>query len=460
MGLARRRLLGLGLGGLGGIAGAGLAGCGVEPTWMPAGARQGSSPSPSAPPRRVPRTPDDLVFTPGRALRPADAEVPYREDVVDVLAAYLEPTKANPRHPSFAGAVVLAAVDGQVTVEAAVGDALRYGTGPVELPPSERVEMRTDSIFDTASLTKVFTGLLVLRLADRGKVDLDAPVADYLPGFARGAAGGGKAEVTVAMLLAHTSGLPVGISPGLVGGSPAARSAAILGTPLLDGAEAGTVMRYSGLGFLVLGLLVEQVAGRGFEAELRSSLLKPLGLTDTGFRPLDRLSTKDRAARLVATDARTHRGLLRGVVHDDIANAMGGVAAHAGIFSTAADLAVVCQMLLNGGEYGGARILREETIRRMLVNANAGLPVVDKERPQRTSTHGLGVELNQKWFMGRLAGPLTFGHTGFTGTSMLVDPVRGALLVLLTNRAHPDWTRADPDPVRAAVASAFAVGLG
>jgi CubicO group peptidase (beta-lactamase class C family) len=113
-------------------------------------------------------------------------------------------------------------------------------------------------------------------------------------------------------------------------------------------------------------------------------------------------------------------------------------------------------MLLNGGEYGGARILSEAVVRRMLTNANNGLPAVDAERPQRTSTHGLGVELNQPWFMGRLAAPLTFGHTGFTGTSLLVAPERRLVLVLLTNRAHPNWTWANPDPPRAAVASVLA----
>ena len=123
----------------------------------------------------------------------------------------------------------------------------------------------------------------------------------------------------------------------------------------------------------------------------------------------------------MATDARRIRGLLRGEVHDSIAHSLGGVAGHAGVFSTARDLAVVGQMLLNGGEYGGVRVLSEPMVRRMLVNANVGLPAVDAERPWRTSAHGLGVELDQPWFMGRLASPLTFGHTGFTGTSIVVD---------------------------------------
>src|SRR6185436_20597832 len=110
----------------------------------------------------------------------------------------------------------------------------------------------------------------------------------------------------------------------------------------------------------------------------------------------------------------------------------------AGAFGTAWDLAVIGQALLQGGRYGGKRVLAPPTVRRMLANANPGLPAVDAERPYRTSSHGLGVELDQPWFMGGLSSPTTFGHTGFTGTSIVVDPVRRAVVVLLTNRAHPN----------------------
>jgi CubicO group peptidase (beta-lactamase class C family) len=156
----------------------------------------------------------------------------------------------------------------------------------------------------------------------------------------------------------------------------------------------------------------------------------------------------------VATDVRRERG----AVHDGNASAMGGVAGHAGLFSTAADLAVLGQMLLSGGEYRGTRVLSEATVRRMLTNANPGLPAVpDPDHgPGWSSANGLGVRLDQPWFMGRLSSPVTFGHTGFTGTSIVVDPRRRAVLVLLTNRAHPDWRRANPDPARVAVANAFA----
>ncbi|MFG3712448.1 serine hydrolase domain-containing protein [Micromonospora sp. NPDC047730] len=365
------------------------------------------------------------------------------------LDRHLVPTSANPKHPAYAGAVALCQVNGTTTARARVGKALRYGAGPVLLPESKQVAMRPDSIFDLASITKVYTAILALQQVDKGRLDLDAPVAAYLPAFT----GTGKTRVTVAMLLAHTSGLPVGAK---VAGLPddAARRSAVLATSLVSGAIPGTVFRYSSVGLMVLAFLVEKVTGQRLDQALTTGLTGPLGLKDTGFNPKTWLSASDQASRLVATDARSSRGLLRGVVHDDVANHMGGIAGHAGIFSTAAEVAVIGQLLLNGGIHNGTRILSEEITRQMLTNVNAGLPAVDPERPNRTAAHGLGVVLDQPWFMGRLSSPRTFGHTGFTGTSLVVHPDRRMVLVLLTNRAHPNWSWANPDPVRVAVANA------
>jgi CubicO group peptidase (beta-lactamase class C family) len=153
---------------------------------------------------------------------------------------------------------------------------------------------------------------------------------------------------------------------------------------------------------------------------------------------------------------RTGHFLLRGVVHDDVANSMGGVAGSAGIFTTASDLAVLGQVLLGSGAYQGKRLLSEASAHRMVTNANQGLPAYDPERPGRPSDHGLGLTLNQPWLMGRLASPEAFGHTGFTGTSLVVCRRRKLVVVLLTNRAHPNWSWANPDPVRVAVHNLFA----
>jgi CubicO group peptidase (beta-lactamase class C family) len=443
VGLTRRNVLGAGVS----VAAVSLAGCAQRAADAAANAASAPTGTPTAsasPAATATRSPGVATVKPKPSLS-ARLEV--------TLERFLRPTRENPDHPTYAGAVALVTVDGRPAAHLPVGYALRYGAGPVELPPGKRVAMRPDSIFDLASITKVYTTILALQQVDRGRVDLDAPVREYLPEFT----GTGKDAITVAMLMTHTSGLRVGPK---VSGLPnaAARRSAVLATGLVPGAVPGGAFRYSSTGLIVLGYLVEKITGQTLDAALRTDLTGPMGLRDTGFKPLTWLGAADRAARLVATDARSSRGLLRGVVHDDVTNILGGVAGSAGIFSTVTDVAAIGQMLLDGGVYRSRRILAEATVRRMLTNANAGLPAFDAERPGRTSTHGLGVELNQPWFMGRLATAGTFGHTGFTGTSLLVHPQRRLVLVYLTNRAHPNWSWANPDPARAAVANVLTDG--
>ncbi|MEU8184252.1 serine hydrolase domain-containing protein [Micromonospora sp. NPDC049044] len=388
---------------------------------------------------------------PPKATGAAAGQARYAPNVTALLRKHLPATAQTVVHKGFPGAVAVVLVDGKTTVHTAVGEALRYGAGPRLLPANQRVAMRPDSIFDLASVTKVYTAILLLQQVDKGRVDLAAPVRDYLPAFT----GTGKERVTVEMLLTHTSGLPVGAT--VTGRSDnAARWNAVLGTALVSGAVPGDTFRYSSVGLMAAGKIVEKVTGQRLDQALKTNLTAPLGLRDTGFNPNGWLSSNARASRLVATDARSSRGLLRGTVHDDVANHLGGVAGHAGVFATATDLAVIGQLLLNGGTHDGRRILAAATVRRMLTNHNAGKPAVDPERPNRTAAHGLGVVLNQSWFMGRLASPRTFGHTGFAGPSLLVDPDRKLVLALLTNRAHPNWSWANPDPVRAAVGDLLA----
>ncbi|WP_246595433.1 serine hydrolase domain-containing protein [Actinoplanes auranticolor] len=442
MDIRRRSLLGGGLA----AAAATLAGCGKPSaaTW--------NEPGPGAVP-----VADQVSVAPSRtsaAIRPAPAQTraaappPYAARVQNVLTKYLKPTPDNPKRPGYAGAVALVMVDGKTTLHTAVGHALRYKAGPVELPASKRVVMKPDAIFDLASLTKVYTALLVLRLVDQGKIDLDAPLRKYLPEFT----GTGKGTITIAMLLAHTSALPVGAK---VTGLPdnAARWKAVLTTPLVKGGVPGTTFRYSSVGLMLLGRLVEKLTGKSLDKALRDNLLTPLGLKDTGFQPLKWVTDKK---RLVATDARSSRGLLRGTVHDDVCNHLGGIAGHAGIFGTAKDVAVIGQLLLNGGTHNGKRLLSADVLKKALTNVNKGRKAIDADRPNRTADHGLGFELNQPWFMGRLAAPTTYGHTGFTGTSLLVSPARKTVVVLLTNRAHPNWSWSNPDTHRVAVHNAIA----
>ncbi|GAA3340170.1 hypothetical protein GCM10020358_26720 [Amorphoplanes nipponensis] len=440
MDIRRRSLLGGGLA----AAAATLAGCAdkIGPVW------NDPAPVPVADQVSVAPSKTSAALRPAPGQTRAAAPPAYAARVQSTLTKYLKPTPDNPKHPGYAGAVALVMVDGRTTLHTAVGHALRYKAGPVELPVSKRVAMKPDAIFDLASLTKVYTALLVLQLAGQGKVDLDAPLQRYLPEFS----GAGKAAITIAMLLAHTSALPVGAKvTGLA--DNAARWRAVLATPLVKGGVPGTTFRYSSVGLMVLGRLVEKLTGKGLDKALRDNLLTPLGLKDTGFRPLKWVTNKE---RLVATDARSSRGLLRGTVHDDVCNQLGGIAGHAGLFGTAKDVAVVGQLLLNGGIHNGRRLISADVLKKALTNVNKGRKAVDADRPHRTADHGLGFEMNQPWFMGALAGPATYGHTGFTGTSLLVRPDRRMVVVLLTNRAHPNWSWSNPDTHRVAVHNAIA----
>jgi CubicO group peptidase (beta-lactamase class C family) len=360
----------------------------------------------------------------------------YAQKLATDVARYLAPTPDHPRHPWYPGAVVLTAMAGDILAHEAVGDAVRYGPGGVELPPAERVPARTDTIYDLASVTKLFTTVLVLRLAERGQLDLDRPVLAYLPGFS------GKPDVTVAMLLTHTGGLAgdMDLTPWP---DPRTRLDAVLASPIIG--RAGAQFRYSDLGFITLGALVERLAGARLDDLVAAHITGPLGMRDTGYAPLAAAWP-----RIAATEYMpwTGRAVVRGQVHDEAAWALGGVAGHAGLFGTAADLAIFGQMLANGGEYAGVRLLQERTVTRMLANANGPLGPA--------AAHGLGVALDQPQYMGALAGPRTFGHTGFTGTSLVVEAHRGAIAVLLTNRVHPDRRWGTIHPPRRTVADDLA----
>jgi CubicO group peptidase (beta-lactamase class C family) len=349
----------------------------------------------------------------------------YADRLVADLRRYLAPTADHPDHPAFPGAVVLTAANGAILAHRAVGDAVRYGANASLLPAKRRVPARPDTIYDLASLTKVFTAVVVLSLVERGLVELDEQVGRYLPEF-------GKPEVTVRALLTHTSGLPGDVDVTRQP-DPASRFAAILATPLA--ARPGTRFVYSDVGFVVLGVLAERVTGRPLDALVGSTITGPLGMRDTMFRPPAAI-----VSRVAATEYMpwTGRGVVRGQVHDELGYVLGGVSGHAGLFSTAAELALFAQALTGG------RILGKPTVATMLTNANPDLGA--------RAAHGLGVELNQSWYMGSLAGPRTFGHTGFTGTSLVVDPDRGALVVLLSNRVHPDRRWGGINPVRQKVA--------
>jgi CubicO group peptidase (beta-lactamase class C family) len=400
-------------------------------------------------------TPDDIRFA-DDALRPGTARraglVAAKVDAMRGLAeSYLAPTPDHPGRPSYAGAVVLAAHDGIVVQRFAVGDAVRYASvGPppdragAELPPEQRIPARVDTLFDLASISKLFTTIVVLQQVAAGRVDLDAPVARYVPEFAAGQ----KEAVTVRHLLTHTSGLPAFRPFWSDYPTPAQRLAAALGTPLAAGSAPGAQYVYSDIGLIALGTLAERVTGKNLADAVRDGVTGPLAMRDTGYRPDPALR-----GRIAATEYQPYagRGMVWGEVHDENAWGLGGVAGHAGVFSTADDLAILCQALLNGGTYRGRRILSAAMVRLALVNYNAGL-----EDRFPDSDRGLGFELAKHSYMDAMASPVTFGHTGFTGTSVVIDPLAHSFLIVLSNRVHPDRGWGTNSAARRALARAFA----
>lgn len=299
-----------------------------------------------------------------------------------------------------------------------------YGNRAVE---PAREAMTEDTIFDAASLTKVIaTAPAVMLLVERGRLDVDAPVSRYLPEFAAN----GKERLTVRQLLTHTSGLPPGLSRADAWSGYAEGIRRACAEPLAD--PPGTRHRYSDVNFIVLGEIVRRVGGEPLDAFCAREIFTPLGLKDTGFRAVpdaERGAGGGEAAARIAPTERRDGQVLRGVVHDPTSRRMGGVAGHAGLFTTANDLARFARMLLQGGELGGRRVFRPATVRRMTsVQSPPGLP-----------RRGFGWDIDSPY-----AGPRggrfpigSYGHTGWTGGSLWIDPFSGTFVIFLSNRNHP-----------------------
>nr|WP_245886170.1 serine hydrolase domain-containing protein [Umezawaea tangerina] len=370
---------------------------------------------------------------PGLDRAPIDA-------ALDQVRRYTEPDATG--HPMFAGAVTLLAHDGSVVAQRPTGWAVRYSDAKgTELPVEQRVPMADNTIFDLASISKLFTSIVVMQQVERGRIRVDQPVSRYLPEFGVN----GKADITVEQLLTHTSGLEPWLPlwqkwPDVPSRIKAVMDATPQTTP-------GTAYTYSDLNLITLGELVHRVSGSPLDELVRKGITEPLGLPDTGYNP-----PASKLDRIAATEFQTSppRGMVRGQVHDENAWSLGGVAGHAGVFSTARDLAVLAQTVLNGGTYDGHRILRPQTVRLMLTNFNTEFP---------EDSHGLGFELDQRWYMGALSSPATAGHTGYTGTTLVVDPLSRSIAILLTNRVHPSRDWGTINPARRAVADGLARAL-
>lgn len=272
------------------------------------------------------------------------------------------------------------------------------------------------TVFDAASLTKVMaTAPAVLLLAEDGRIDLEAPFVRYLPECR----GGGRDAVTVRHLLTHSAAFRSGLprSPDWQG-QDAALALACRQTPT---DPPGTAFRYSDINYILLGLLVQREAGMPLERFVHARIFAPLGLVDTGYLPLARMP----AARIAPT------GGVVGVVHDPTARRMGGVAGSAGVFSTAGDVARFARMLLAGGALDGVRILSEHSVR-LLTTAQS---------PPGVTARAMGMDIDSP-FATRPRGALfpvgSFGHTGFTGCILWIDPQSRSFYVFLSNRVHPD----------------------
>ena len=305
----------------------------------------------------------------------------------------------------FPGAAVVVGRNGAIVWEKGYGSS-DWGFG---LPS---VDARS-TIYDIASLTKVVaTSAAAMVLYDRGKLELDAPVGRYLPEFRRG----DKAKVTVQDLLTHRSGLPAGRDLRSAHTAREARRL-VLDTPL--DAVPGTRSEYSDVGADVLGFVIEAIAGERLDHFVTRTIYRRLGLKNTLFLP-----GRDRRARVAPTENYPPRGYpLRGEVHDEAAYHLGGVAGHAGLFATASDLAVFAQMMLNGGTYKGVRIVSDSTVARF-TERTAGSRALGWDTCIGGGSCGFHL------------GPRAFGHTGYTGTSLWIDPDRQAFVIVLTNWVH------------------------
>ncbi len=309
------------------------------------------------------------------------------------------------------GAVILVGQGDRLLYWEAFGDAV---SEPYLVP------MTKETVFDLASLTKpIATATSILILADRGQLDLDDAVGKYLPAFACN----GKEEARIRHLLTHTSGLPAYTSAAALErehGRPCPDKVIAKICGLAAMSPPGEKFRYSCLGYITLAQIVQIVTGQNIDAFSRENIYEPLGMMRTSFNPP--ASWQADIAGTTIVDGQP----LRGTVHDPLAQLMDGLGGNAGLFSSAADLALYCRMLLNGGTLNSRRILSPEAVELLTSPQSHG------------RAFGFDVSSGYAWVKGPHASQRAFCHTGYTGTSIVCDPASDAYLILLTNRVHPD----------------------
>jgi CubicO group peptidase (beta-lactamase class C family) len=321
----------------------------------------------------------------------------------------------------------------------AVGDEtgliLRRAFGFARLEPGRAQPARIETMYDMASLTKcIATTTAIMQLWERGEIDLDAPIITYLPEYDNN----GKEAITVRQCLTHTAGFkPFYKLWEEVNSGEEARWFIENCTPDW---EPGTVYRYSDVGYVTLAWIVERVSGQRLDAYCRDNIFQPLGMTNTMFTPPEALRSMCAATEF---DQQMRHEMIQGFVHDENAAFLGGVAGHAGLFSTVTDVATFCTMLLRGGELRGQRILKPETIAEM-----TRIQIDMEDADDNPVARGLGWWLRARGgFLascgGRQFSDATFGHTGYTGPALQIDPERGVYAIFLANRVHArsdQWT--------------------
>ena len=312
---------------------------------------------------------------------------------------------------SFPGAVVLVGKQDDILYWKAFGNEV---VEPYEEP------MGRNTVFDLASLTKpIATATSIMVLKDRKEIDLDDNAGKYLPDFACN----GKEQVRIKHLLTHTSGLPAYTNAAELEeqfGNPCPEKVIekICGFEAVN--KPGEKFRYSCLGYITLAKIVETISGKNIDDFSRENIFIPLGMKNTTYNP-PACGFKDIAATQIV-----EKKLLRGTVHDPLAKLMAGISGNAGLFSNAYDLSIYCRMLLNGGIGDGRRVLSSEAVA-MLTNAQI-----------HGRAFGFDVNSSYSWVKGSYASEKAFCHTGYTGTSIVCDPVSQVFVIILTNRAHPD----------------------
>ena len=310
---------------------------------------------------------------------------------------------------NMAGCVVLIGRRAGIVFEKA------YGDRSVE---PEKEEMTTDTVFDMASLTKpVATATCIMLLVERGQLKLDDKVAKYIPDFARN----GKEDITVEQLLVHSS--------GLIPDNPMAdfekgwESAAAKVSDLKPLYKPGTTFKYSDNNFILLGKIIEAVAGKPQDEFAKEEIFVKLGMNDSGYLPSEELQARS------ASTEKTEGKWLKGTVHDPRAAKMDGVAGHAGLFSTAQDMAIYAQMMLQDGRYDDMQVLAADTVKDMTTTRDVG-----------NNKRGLGWDKRSAYSRnrGRTMSDRAYGHGGFTGTATWIDPGLDLYVIFLSNRLHPD----------------------